>query len=137
MLFFQVVRWPDNGYVKKLVRRDGYFYYYNRARECPDKEVHKTKIYFYQSYYCLVMVCLLPNQSKSLCYRIYLLINKEAIIIDTVSDCLQLTLHKEKLLSSIHFGIVSIVGCYDFPLYLQSSREAVGHQSMREHFLFV
>lgn len=40
-------RWPHNGFVKKLVRRDGYFYYYNRARECPDKEVHKTKMYSY------------------------------------------------------------------------------------------
>lgn len=40
-------RWPHNGYVKKLVRRDGCFYYYNKARECPDKEIHKTKIYAY------------------------------------------------------------------------------------------
>lgn len=43
----QVDRWPDSGFVKKLQRKDGYFYYYNRARECPDKEVHKCKIYIY------------------------------------------------------------------------------------------
>lgn len=42
-----VDRWPDNGFVKKLQRKDGCFYYYNRARECPDKEVHKCKIYVY------------------------------------------------------------------------------------------
>ncbi|XP_077983456.1 meiosis expressed gene 1 protein homolog [Glandiceps talaboti] len=40
-------RWPDNGYVKKLQRKDGYFYYYNRRRECEDKDVHKIKIYSY------------------------------------------------------------------------------------------
>jgi len=40
-------RWPHNNFVKKLQRRDGYFYYYNKARECPDKEVHKTKMYVY------------------------------------------------------------------------------------------
>jgi len=40
-------RWPETGYVKKLQRRDGCFYYYNRQRECPDKEIHKTKIYAY------------------------------------------------------------------------------------------
>ncbi|XP_025106161.1 meiosis expressed gene 1 protein homolog isoform X2 [Pomacea canaliculata] len=42
-----VDRWPHNGYIKKLVRRDGYFYYYNKTRECPDKEIHKTKMYSY------------------------------------------------------------------------------------------
>ncbi|XP_076468700.1 meiosis expressed gene 1 protein homolog [Babylonia areolata] len=40
-------RWPDNGYVKKLVRRDGSFYYFNKTRECPDKEIHQTKVYTY------------------------------------------------------------------------------------------
>ncbi|KAK7102498.1 meiosis expressed gene 1 protein homolog isoform X1 [Littorina saxatilis] len=40
-------RWPHNGYVKKLQRRDGCFYYYNKTRECPDKEIHKTKVYSY------------------------------------------------------------------------------------------
>jgi hypothetical protein len=51
LLFFpfvlQIDRWPHNGYIKKLVRRDGYFYYYNKTRECPDKEVYKTKMYSY------------------------------------------------------------------------------------------
>jgi len=41
-------RWPKQpGYVKKLQRRDGTFYYFNRARECQDKEVHKIKLYQY------------------------------------------------------------------------------------------
>jgi len=40
-------RWPHNGFVKKLQRRDGCFYYYNKTRECPDKEIHKTKVYSY------------------------------------------------------------------------------------------
>ncbi|XP_076819450.1 meiosis expressed gene 1 protein homolog [Clavelina lepadiformis] len=41
-------RWPVGpGYVKKLQRRDGTFYYYNRKRECQDKEVHKIKLYQY------------------------------------------------------------------------------------------
>ena len=43
----EVDRWPHNGYVKKLQRKDGYFYYYNKTRECPDKEIHKCKIYAY------------------------------------------------------------------------------------------
>ncbi|XP_059953756.1 meiosis expressed gene 1 protein homolog isoform X1 [Mesoplodon densirostris] len=42
-----VDRWPETGYVKKLQRRDNTFYYYNRQRECDDKEVHKVKIYAY------------------------------------------------------------------------------------------
>ena len=46
-LFSEADRWPETGYVKKLQRRDGCFYYYNRKRECPDKEIHKTKIYAY------------------------------------------------------------------------------------------
>lgn len=41
-------RWPISPcYVKKLQRRDGTFYYYNRSRECQDKEVHKIKLYQY------------------------------------------------------------------------------------------
>jgi len=41
-------RWPQSpNYVKKLVRRDGTFYYYNRNRECQDKELHKIKLYQY------------------------------------------------------------------------------------------
>uniref|UniRef100_S4RFM5 Meiosis/spermiogenesis associated 1 n=2 Tax=Petromyzontidae TaxID=7746 RepID=S4RFM5_PETMA len=43
----EVDRWPDTGYVKKLQRRDNTFYYYNRQRECEDKEVHKVKVYAY------------------------------------------------------------------------------------------
>lgn len=43
----QVDRWPETGYVKKLQRRDNTFYYYNRQRECGDKEVHKVKVYAY------------------------------------------------------------------------------------------
>merc|ERR1712168_794221 len=39
----EVDRWPETGYVKKLQRRDGCFYYYNRQRECPDKEIHKPR----------------------------------------------------------------------------------------------
>ncbi|KAI5270911.1 Meiosis Expressed 1 Protein-like [Manis pentadactyla] len=42
-----VDRWPETGYVKKLQRRNNTFYYYNRQRECDDKEVHKVKIYAY------------------------------------------------------------------------------------------
>ncbi|CAB4010288.1 meiosis expressed gene 1 homolog [Paramuricea clavata] len=43
----EVDRWPPNGYVKKLKRRDGSFYYFNRGRECSDSDVHRTKIYAY------------------------------------------------------------------------------------------
>ncbi|XP_033621502.1 meiosis expressed gene 1 protein homolog isoform X1 [Fukomys damarensis] len=43
----EVDRWPETGYVKKLQRRDNTFYYYNKQRECDDKEVHKVKIYVY------------------------------------------------------------------------------------------
>ncbi|XP_019399203.1 PREDICTED: meiosis expressed gene 1 protein homolog [Crocodylus porosus] len=42
-----VDRWPETGFVKKLQRRDNTFYYYNRQRECDDKEVHKVKVYAY------------------------------------------------------------------------------------------
>uniref|UniRef100_A0A674E123 Meiosis/spermiogenesis associated 1 n=1 Tax=Salmo trutta TaxID=8032 RepID=A0A674E123_SALTR len=40
-------RWPETGFVKKLQRRDNTFYYYNRKRECEDREVHKVKVYAY------------------------------------------------------------------------------------------
>ncbi|XP_029420000.1 meiosis expressed gene 1 protein homolog isoform X2 [Nannospalax galili] len=43
----EVDRWPETGYVKKLQRRDNTFYYYNKQRECEDKEVHKVKVYAY------------------------------------------------------------------------------------------
>jgi hypothetical protein len=42
-----VDRWPDSGYVKKLKRKDGCFYYFNRLRECKDKDVNKAKLYMY------------------------------------------------------------------------------------------
>ncbi|KAI8745628.1 meiosis expressed 1 protein [Biomphalaria glabrata] len=42
-----VDRWPHNGFIKKLIRRDGCFYYYDRTRECPDKQINKTKLYAY------------------------------------------------------------------------------------------
>ncbi|KFV07228.1 Meiosis expressed 1, partial [Tauraco erythrolophus] len=42
-----VERWPETGFVKKLQRRDNTFYYYNKQRECDDKEVHKVKVYVY------------------------------------------------------------------------------------------
>ncbi|XP_028601316.2 meiosis expressed gene 1 protein homolog [Podarcis muralis] len=42
-----VERWPETGFVKKLQRRDNTFYYYNKERECEDKEVHKVKVYAY------------------------------------------------------------------------------------------
>ncbi|CAF1459940.1 unnamed protein product, partial [Didymodactylos carnosus] len=44
----QIDKWPDSGFVKKLQRRkDGYFYYFDKERECPDKEINKCKIYSY------------------------------------------------------------------------------------------
>ncbi|KAM9204699.1 meiosis expressed gene 1 protein homolog isoform 2-T2 [Mergus octosetaceus] len=39
--------WPETGFVKKLQRRDNTYYYYNKQRECEDKEVHKVKVYVY------------------------------------------------------------------------------------------
>ncbi|NXS39283.1 MEIG1 protein, partial [Balaeniceps rex] len=39
--------WPETGFVKKLQRRDDTFYYYDKQRECEDKEVHKVKVYVY------------------------------------------------------------------------------------------
>jgi len=43
----EINRWPETGYVKKLQRKDGLYYYYNRSRECEDKDVHRTKLYTY------------------------------------------------------------------------------------------
>ncbi|XP_074646626.1 meiosis expressed gene 1 protein homolog [Tubulanus polymorphus] len=42
-----VDRWPENNYVKKLLRKDGCFYYYDRTRECSDKDLYKIKLYSY------------------------------------------------------------------------------------------
>ena len=39
-----VDRWPETGFVKKLQRKkDGYFYYYDKQREC-----EKTKNFYFQ-----------------------------------------------------------------------------------------
>jgi len=43
----EIDRWPKSGYIKKLQRKDGKFYYFNRARECADKDVNKIKLYGY------------------------------------------------------------------------------------------
>ncbi|NXH20988.1 MEIG1 protein, partial [Bucco capensis] len=42
-----VEHWPETGFVKKLQRKDNTFYYYNKQRECEDKEVPKVKVYVY------------------------------------------------------------------------------------------
>ena len=48
IVYFQIDVWPDSGFVKKLQRRkDGCFYYFDKLRECPDKEINKCKIYSY------------------------------------------------------------------------------------------
>ncbi|XP_038061817.1 meiosis expressed gene 1 protein homolog isoform X2 [Patiria miniata] len=43
----EIDRWPKSGYIKKLQRKDGNYYYYNRSRECADKDVNKIKLYGY------------------------------------------------------------------------------------------
>jgi len=43
----EVDRWPHNDYIKKLKRKDGCFNYFNRQRECPDKDINKCKLYVY------------------------------------------------------------------------------------------
>ena len=42
----KIDRWPDNegGFIKKIKRQDGSFYYFNRERECMDKDVHSVVI---------------------------------------------------------------------------------------------
>ena len=40
-----VERWPHNNFVKKLRRKDGRFYYFNKARECSEKDLPKVKLY--------------------------------------------------------------------------------------------
>ncbi|KAI6647961.1 Meiosis expressed gene 1 protein-like [Oopsacas minuta] len=39
-------RWPENegGFIKKLKRQDGSYYYFNRGRECMDKDVATVQI---------------------------------------------------------------------------------------------
>ncbi|XP_032545245.1 meiosis expressed gene 1 protein homolog isoform X2 [Chiroxiphia lanceolata] len=43
----EVECWPETGFIKKLQRRDNTFFYYNKQRECEDKDVHKVKVYVY------------------------------------------------------------------------------------------
>ncbi|XP_072027112.1 meiosis expressed gene 1 protein homolog [Amphiura filiformis] len=41
-------RWQQNGYVKKLQRKqDKCFYYFDKRSECADKDVNKCKLYMY------------------------------------------------------------------------------------------
>jgi len=42
-----IQRWPKSGYIKKLQRKDGNYYYYNKGRECADKDVNKIRLYTY------------------------------------------------------------------------------------------
>ncbi|KAA0188700.1 meiosis expressed protein [Fasciolopsis buskii] len=43
----QVEKWASSGFVKKLRRKDGCFYYFDQARECSEKDVKKCKLYTY------------------------------------------------------------------------------------------
>lgn len=47
IFLFHQERWPHNNYIKKLQRKDGYYIYFNRTRECADKDVNKCKMYGY------------------------------------------------------------------------------------------
>jgi hypothetical protein len=38
-----VERWETTGFIKKLERPDGSFYYYNQERECKDEDLQKIK----------------------------------------------------------------------------------------------
>lgn len=41
-------RWSKNGYVKKLQRKqDKCYYYFNKGRECEEKDINKCKLYVY------------------------------------------------------------------------------------------
>uniref|UniRef100_T1JE87 Snurportin-1 n=1 Tax=Strigamia maritima TaxID=126957 RepID=T1JE87_STRMM len=40
----EVDRWPNTGFVKKLQRRDGMYYYFDKERECPEQEVGRVKL---------------------------------------------------------------------------------------------
>ncbi|VDN11959.1 unnamed protein product [Dibothriocephalus latus] len=44
-LNFEIERWPESGFVKKLRRKDGSFFYYNRERECPQWEIMRLKLF--------------------------------------------------------------------------------------------
>lgn len=43
----EIERWSDSGFIKKLMRKDGHFYYYDKDRECLEKDVHQIKMYSY------------------------------------------------------------------------------------------
>nr|AEF58836.1 meiosis expressed protein 1 [Placozoa sp. H4] len=44
----EIERWAESGFIKKLQRKkDGYFYYFNKSRECADKDLFKIKIFEY------------------------------------------------------------------------------------------
>ncbi|KAJ8302072.1 hypothetical protein KUTeg_021059 [Tegillarca granosa] len=43
----EVTTWP-NGLIKKLMRKsDECWYYFNKTRECADKDINKCKLYTY------------------------------------------------------------------------------------------
>lgn len=43
----EVKRWPHNNYIKMLKSRTGAFIYFNKTRECMDKDIHKCKVFNY------------------------------------------------------------------------------------------
>ena len=42
----KIDRWPENegGFIKKIKRQDGSYYYFNRERECMDKDLASVQI---------------------------------------------------------------------------------------------
>jgi len=44
-----VKRWPHNGYIKVLLSRKGGYIYFDKARECQDKDLHKCKLFNYNA----------------------------------------------------------------------------------------
>ena len=43
-------RWASNGYIKKLqTKNEGFFTYWRETRECDDKYVRRTKLYYYDA----------------------------------------------------------------------------------------
>jgi hypothetical protein len=63
----QIDRWPDNGYIKKLQRKDGCFYYFNKNRECPDKDVPKCKLYCYWIMWFKHLCCFISMACCNFC----------------------------------------------------------------------
>ncbi|XP_062518940.1 meiosis expressed gene 1 protein homolog [Corticium candelabrum] len=39
----EIERWEKTGFIKKLQRTDGTYYYYNQDRECKDEDLIKIK----------------------------------------------------------------------------------------------